>query len=402
MPWQFKLARFAASGAAPAPTRMTNLLQPPLPDAAAPHWRWRGLHGSARALALAEAVAADSRPWVFIAADMRELERLGAELRFFGGASFPILTLPDWEVLPYDMFSPHPDIVSERLRTLSRLPSLARGILLLSAEACWRGCRRSATCRRAASSCAPRRGAGDRAAARAAGAVGLRQRQPGPRSRANLRSAARCSTCFRWASAMPVRVDLLDDRIESIRRFDPESQRSLESLEQLELLPARELPLDAEAVRAFRRRFRERFEGDVMRMPIYRGVSEGIAPPGIEFYLPLFFEATAQISDYLPAEAVIATDLDLEAALERSWQGIGAALRGPTARHRAAAAAAAGGVHRPERAARGARGTCRRQHRALRRQPTQAGGRRGHARICTPPRRPSFGSMRARRNRWRR
>ncbi len=99
-----------------------------------PHRRWHGLYGSARALVLAEAVSADTRPWVFIVADMRELERLAAELRFFSGGALPILTLPDWEVLPYDLFSPHPDIVSERLRTLARLPSLTRGILLLSAD----------------------------------------------------------------------------------------------------------------------------------------------------------------------------------------------------------------------------------------------------------------------------
>src|SRR5580698_7465911 len=103
---------------------MQTLLNPPLPaDTDAP-WRWRGLHGSARALALAEAVSADVRPWVFIAADTRELERLAGELRFFGGTDLTILSLPDWEVLPYDVFSPHADIVSERLRTLSGLPAL--------------------------------------------------------------------------------------------------------------------------------------------------------------------------------------------------------------------------------------------------------------------------------------
>ena len=113
---------------------MPTLLHSPLPSDAASSWRWRGLHGSARALALAEAVGADTRPWVFVAADTRELERLAGELRFFGGRGLEILTLPDWEVLPYDVFSPHPDIVSERLRTLSLLPQLTRGILLLSAD----------------------------------------------------------------------------------------------------------------------------------------------------------------------------------------------------------------------------------------------------------------------------
>src|SRR3984885_8980407 len=124
-------------------------------------------------------------------------------------------------------------------------------------------------------------------------------------------------------SEVPVRVDLLDDRIDSIRRFDPDTQRSLDAVGQLRMLPARELPLDVEAVKAFRRRYRARFEGDVTRMPIYRGVSEGIAPPGIEFYLPLFFEATAQITDYLPQRLVLASDGAIEQALDQAWEGIG-------------------------------------------------------------------------------
>src|SRR5271163_89286 len=113
---------------------MPILLRPSSPGPASTRLRWTSLHGSARALALAEAVSTDARAWAFVTDDARELERLAAELRFFGGSALEILTLPDWEVLPYDVFSPHPDIVSERLLTLSRLPLLARGILLLSAD----------------------------------------------------------------------------------------------------------------------------------------------------------------------------------------------------------------------------------------------------------------------------
>ncbi len=113
---------------------MSALLHPPLPDTAARRGGGRGRPGCARARALAEGAAADKRPWVFIASDTRELEQLGAELEFFSGGALEVLTLPDWEVLPYDIFSPHPDIVSERLRTLARLPELRRGILLLAAE----------------------------------------------------------------------------------------------------------------------------------------------------------------------------------------------------------------------------------------------------------------------------
>ncbi|HTW76133.1 MAG TPA: transcription-repair coupling factor [Steroidobacteraceae bacterium] len=300
---------------------MPSLLNPPLPSTDQPRWLWHGVQGSARALLLAEAIAADSRPWVFIAADVRELERLAAELQFFAGAQLPILTLPDWEVLPYDVFSPHPDIVSERLRTLANLPSLQRGILLLSADnllarlpppSYVRG--RSFQLR----SGEPLAIEPLRARLVQCGYVSVGQ-VTGPGEFA-LRGSL--FDVFPMGTQAPVRVDLLDDRIESIRRFDPDSQRSLEPLAGLTLLPARELPLDADAVRDFRRRYRARFEGEVTRMPIYRGIGEGIAPAGIEFYLPLFFEHTAQIGDYLPAQAVIATDLDLDDALERTWQGI--------------------------------------------------------------------------------
>jgi transcription-repair coupling factor (superfamily II helicase) len=301
----------------------TTLLSPPLPVAGAISIRWRGLHGSARALALAEASNADQRPWVVIVADARELERLGAELRFFSGPQLNLLTLPDWEVLPYDVFSPHPDIVSQRLRTLSQLPQLTSGIVLLTAE--------SLLARLPPVSYVQARSFElQRGAALAIEPLRARLIESGYASVSQVGSpgefALRGSLfdVFPMGSETPVRVDLLDDQIDSIRSFDPDTQRSLDSIEHLRLLPAREMPLDAESVKAFRRRYRARFEGDVARMPVYRGVSEGIAPPGIEFYLPLFFDATAQITDYLPPQCVIVSDLDIPDTLERAWSSIGA------------------------------------------------------------------------------
>ncbi|HXN10189.1 MAG TPA: CarD family transcriptional regulator, partial [Steroidobacteraceae bacterium] len=300
---------------------MPILLHPPLPAGCDPPWRWRGLHGSARALALSEAAQSDTRLWVFVAADTRELERLEAELHFFGGESLEILSLPDWEVLPYDVFSPHPDIVSARVRTLARLPSLARGILLLTVDSlCSRlppvsyvQARSFDLERGAVLELEPLR----RRLAEAGYASVSQVTGPGEFA---LRGSL--FDVFPMGSPAPVRVDLLDQHIDSIRRFDPETQRSLETIARLRLLPARELPLDAEAVRAFRRRYRERFEGDVARMPVYRGVSEGVAPPGIEFFLPLFFEHTAGITDYFPSAAVLVSDLELDAALGRAWESI--------------------------------------------------------------------------------
>src|SRR4030088_2044755 len=113
---------------------MPSLLNPPLPAAAHRRVRWHQLYGSAAALALAEAMRADRRLYVVIVDGAREPERLTAELRFFAAQALPLLRLPDWEVLPYDLFSPHPDIISERLKTLFELPQLRHGCLIVSAD----------------------------------------------------------------------------------------------------------------------------------------------------------------------------------------------------------------------------------------------------------------------------
>jgi len=128
---------------------------------------------------------------------------------------------------------------------------------------------------------------------------------------------------FPMGTEHPLRIDLFDDRIDAIRRFDPETQRSLDALPALRLLPAREFPLDPDAIRAFRRRWRSRFEGDPTRSPLYTGVSDGYAPAGIEFWSPLFFEDTGTLFDYLPARTVIADfTQDREGGLSRAWRSI--------------------------------------------------------------------------------
>jgi len=299
-----------------------RVLNPPVPSAARRHLRWHQLHGSAPALALAEATRSDQRLYVVVAAAARELDRLAAELRFFAGERLTLLALPDWEVLPYDLFSPHPDIVSERLRTLFELPQTRQGCLIVAADALMQRL-------------APKRYVQSRAfELRRGQALALepfRQRltDAGYASVGQVTSpgefAVRGSLfdVFPMGGAAPLRIDLFDEEIEAIRRFDPETQRSLDALDSVRLLPAREMPLDAEAVREFRRRFRTRFEGDPNRTTIYRGVSEGLAPAGIEFYLPLFFEQTATLLDYLPANAVIVREAALPAALEKAWSGIG-------------------------------------------------------------------------------
>ena len=300
---------------------MTALLNPPVPSSALPRLRWHQLYGSAAALALAEATRADRRLYVVIADAARELDRLTAEVRFFAGAALPLLRLPDWEVLPYDLFSPHPDIVSERLKTLFELPQVSHGCLIVAADTLLQRL-------------PPRNYVQGRAFTLKKGqSLALepfRQRlaEAGYASVSQVVSpgefAVRGSLLdvFPMGSATPLRIDLFDDEIEAIRRFDPETQRSLDALESVQLLPAREVPLDAQAVKDFRRRYRTRFEGDPNKSAIYRGVSEGLAPAGVEFYQPLFFETTATLFDYLPRNAVLVQDVALPQTLARAWRDV--------------------------------------------------------------------------------
>ncbi|HTY50684.1 MAG TPA: transcription-repair coupling factor [Steroidobacteraceae bacterium] len=304
---------------------MTGLLNPIRPNASRRHVRWRGLAGSAAALALAESLQADSRLFVVVTPGVRELERLRAGIRFFGGltdrADERLLTLPDWEILPYDLFSPHPDIISERLHTLYRLPDLKRGCLLVSAG----------TLQQRLPPAAYVRGrAFDLAVGQHLEVEAFRRRlaDAGYASVGQVNApgefAVRGSLLdvFPMGVDAPLRIDLFGEEIEAIRRFDPETQRSSASIEHLRLLPARELPLDPEAIKGFRRRYRTRFEGDPMQSPVYRTVSEGAAPPGVEFYLPLFYDATASLFDYLPRDTVIVHEGGTGAALEQLWSDI--------------------------------------------------------------------------------
>ncbi|MBV8909310.1 MAG: transcription-repair coupling factor [Gammaproteobacteria bacterium] len=302
---------------------MPVLLNPPTPGPSCSRLRWHQLYGSAAALALAEAMGADRRLYVLIADGARALERLTAELRFFASHSLSLLRLPDWEVLPYDLFSPHPDIISERLHTLAELPRARQGCLIVAADTLLQRL-------------PPRDYVQGRAFELAVGAAlaiePFRERliEAGYASVSQVMSpgefAVRGSLLdvYPMGVTAPLRIDLFDDQIEAIRRFDPETQRSLEALPQVRLLPAREVPLDAQAVKDFRRRYRTRFEGDPNRSALYRGVSEGLAPAGVEFYQPLFFESLATLFDYLPPDAVIVHDAALRGSLERSWQEIAA------------------------------------------------------------------------------
>jgi transcription-repair coupling factor (superfamily II helicase) len=295
------------------------LLKPLLPDASAVRVRWGQLYGGAAALAIAETARTSRRAMLVIAAGAREAERLRGELEFFVGGELPVRLFPDWETLPYDLFAPHPDIVSERLASLHALPTLKQGIVVVALSTLMQRL-------------PPRSWIEAHALELARG-----QRLDLEAFRAHLVAGGYCSVSqvmahgefavrgsiidlFPMGSAQPLRIDLFDDQIDTIRAFDPESQRSAGGLERVRVLPAREYPLNPDGIREFRRRYRARFEGDPNRSPLYRQVSDALAPAGIEYYLPLFFEQLQTLFDYLPPDALLIDVADLAARAETVWQ----------------------------------------------------------------------------------
>ena len=292
----------------------------PLPVAGAPA-RWGELYGSSLSLAVARLAARCSAPVLVIASGGREAAQLQTELAFFAGPEQPVRGLPGHETLPYDPFSPHPDAVSERLETLSVLPGLARGIVVTAVDTLLQ--RLPPRSYMDAHTFAMRRGERlDREAfrARLAEAGYLQVGQVMAHGEFAVRGSI--VDVFPMGSSVPLRIDLFDDDIDSIRAFDPDTQRSAEPIEQVRLLPAREFPTTAEAVQGFRQRWRARFEGDPMRSPVYRFVSEGVAPAGIEYWLPLFFETTATLFDYLPPGTVLLDTAGLADTAATAWQEI--------------------------------------------------------------------------------
>ena len=282
--------------------------------------RWGELYGSSPAFWLAQAATA-SAPLALVTGSGREADQLLAELRFFGSGRPPIWSFPDRETLPYDPFSPHPDIVSERLRTLAALPDLRQGIIVTTVAALL-------------DRLPPRSFIAAHAFALAVGeridVARLRERlceagyaqvtqvlDPGE-------FAVRGSVVdlYPAGAPQPYRLDLFDDVIESVRQFDPADQRSGLKLDAVPLLPAREIPSSAEAIAAFRGRWRERFEGDPQQSAVYRAVTAGQMPAGIEAWLPLFFDETWGLADYLPDPAIVVDFADLDDAVRRQGEDI--------------------------------------------------------------------------------
>jgi transcription-repair coupling factor (superfamily II helicase) len=269
-------------------------------------------HGSSDALALAR-LAQQARPVVVFCAQATEAQRLKAEIAWFA-PQLAVLLLPDWETLPYDHFSPHHDLVSERLATLYRI--LREDFDLALVPAATALTRLGPPSYLAGHSFFLKQGeALDLAALRSQLALAGYSHVTQVVAPGEYCVRGGLVDLFPMGSALPYRLDLLDDEIESIRSFDADTQRTLYKVPEIRLLPAREFPMDEAGRNQFRRSFRERFEGDPTKRAVYKDVSNGVAPAGIEYYLPLFFEQTATVFDYLPKNATLSTHGQVHEAL---------------------------------------------------------------------------------------
>ena len=265
-------------------------------------FHWGSLYGSSEALALIEFTQKHNCVVLYIARDISHYEQIQKALSFYN-TSLTILAFSNWEVLAYDHFSPHPDIVSSRLKTLSQLPSLKTGIVITTLESLSQ--RLCPTDYIEKYSLSLSRGGQLSIESFVTKLIKIGYR----RATTVMEQGEFCIKgalidLYPMGAKKPYRIDLFDDEIDSIRTFETSTQRSIEVIEKINLLPAREFAADTQSIVNFEQNYIQEFgKSDGM---IATEVSEGRFPGGIEFYLPLFFDKTATLFDYLPDNPVVA------------------------------------------------------------------------------------------------
>lgn len=305
---------------------MATLLEPRIPQTTKQrkipdHIKWAGLNGSANALAIANAAKQHNGPLIVITQDTSQAYQLEKEIQFFSASNkLNVNLFPHWETLPYDHFSPHQDIVSKRLETLYLLSNKTPGVYLIPVSTLLQRL-------------APVEYVGQhllyleknqtldptdfRRKLEKAGYLHVGQVM----SHSEFSVRGSIIDLFPMGSDKPYRIDLFDDEIDSIHFFDTATQRSLEQVSKIRLLPAREFATDKTAISGFRARYLEQFSDAVSHdeQSVLYQVTKGIMPGGIEYYLPLFFEKTATLFDYLHEDSLLIFDTKLQHASEQFW-----------------------------------------------------------------------------------
>ena len=282
--------------------------------------RLRNLQQDSLALALNQIANSYEGIILLITPDNLMANRLEAALKFFS-PDLAVMNFPDWETLPYDHFSPHQDIISQRLSTLAQLHQLKRALLLVPITTLMQRIAPLSYIQATSLyiTCGEKRSIEElRNNLQLGGYHSVSQ----VLTRGEFAVRGSILDVFPMGSDLPYRIDFADDEIDSIRHFDPDTQRSVEKIEKINLLPAREFPLLKSAINFFRQQWRENFVGNPLNCSLYEAVSEGRAPAGIEYYLPLFFPKTQLLIDYLPKKALILQANNTQLAAENFWKEI--------------------------------------------------------------------------------
>jgi transcription-repair coupling factor (superfamily II helicase) len=291
----------------------------PLPKKLGDIQTWGNIHGTHFTHEIALAASQYSGLTLVVANNNSDCQRLTEELKYFFDGE--VFNLPDWETLPYDYFSPHQDIISERLSTLAKLPQAKGAILVIPAL--------SAQLRLPPLTYI----LGHSFTLETGQTLDIDQLKKtlissgyqavdGVYEHGEFCVRGAILDIFPMGSDQPFRLDLFDDEIDTIRWFNPETQRSTETTDHIELLPAKEVPLDSNGIRCFKQRWFDFFDSDPKESPLYLDVTKQIAPGGIEYYLPLFFEDTATLFDYLPSDCQLIFNEKLENTLQQNWRDI--------------------------------------------------------------------------------
>ncbi|MCG8614049.1 MAG: transcription-repair coupling factor [Pseudomonadales bacterium] len=283
---------------------------------------WSDVPNGALGQSIADAASLRGGLWVVLTKDTDSAIQLESDLQFFNtDETIEILAFPDWETLPYDLFSPHQDIVSQRLKSLSILRQQHKGILILPITT---------------------------AMHRQIPARHLQNHSLVLETGNHLDISAYCSSLeaagyyrtetvyehgefavrgsivdvFPMGSDSPFRIELFDNEVETLRTFDPETQRSIEAINAINLLPATEYPWDTDSRRAFRNAWLARFPDSPKECPIMQDMASGIKPPGIEYYLPLFYDDLSNISDFFPDKTYVVLEDGAQQRAEQFWREI--------------------------------------------------------------------------------
>jgi len=299
-----------------------NPLHPIAPTECGQRQLWGSLYGSGIGLVTSQTAQDYSAPVILVTPDTPTAQRIEYALKFYlGDSAISVMSFPDWETLPYDGFSPHQDIISERLLTLYQLQNLESGIIIVPVQTLMHRV-------------IPKNYINKNSLI-----INIGQDLDLDKFRLSLEeSGYNCVSAvmehgeftvrgnildiFPMGSNTPIRIELFDTEIESIRIFDPETQRSTKKINEFQLLPAKEFPLDKDGIADFRQRYREKFEGDPTQSNIYTEISQGNSPAGIEYYIPLFFEQTETLFDYLNQSCLLFLMQGVEAAADDFWNEV--------------------------------------------------------------------------------